>query len=626
MVDGMKKLFSLILASVMAAGLFPLTAAPCAQAADFGKGGLFSAPPANSIPISDRAELEDIQNNLGGTFHLTGDIDLSGAEWVPIGPFRGVFDGRGYAISNLEVPEGSNRRYAGLFGTVNGAIIRNVTVHIGAAGVTAVSPLTGSNSTSFAGGLAGEIRSRTEIVNCHTTGDVYAIGRDANAGGLVGDARSAAVSACSSAGNVSAVSERSSQAGGLIGYTASSVAVSNCYTAGNVSAVSERNCYAGGLFGRGSARILNSYASGDVSASGSSVRAGGLTGQRRATTSSYRLSTQTVTMTASSSSTLSVSGTPLTDSQMKTRASFVLWDFTKIWGIDPHVNGGYPFIREGEISAQDPEIDYSAGDIIIIGSDPAFSINLTRETITLPDTYTPAVFSINGGSKWRAVKPNTFENIRFVRLLNKDLTLHISNQPSDRASKKPPEDSVITFPRINKRPPTPKLAVNYLIAADNTGESPGDWVLSAKNGTAAVKDGIQVGVADEKQKYRALDHNGYGRFYDGGAVGIPVKELRNNKLFTTRYFIRIAPKDEGGAYTAASRPRRISVLSERKAPNYKMRNNGLVRVRAGTSMVTMNGIILFSSKGEANVNITGTIAFWTDATAKKPASAKQFFR
>jgi hypothetical protein len=37
-------------------------------------------PAAGSIPIGTRAELEAIKDNLGGTYHLTADIDLSGDE------------------------------------------------------------------------------------------------------------------------------------------------------------------------------------------------------------------------------------------------------------------------------------------------------------------------------------------------------------------------------------------------------------------------------------------------------------------------------------------------------------------------------------------------------------------
>ena len=37
------------------------------------------------IAISNRAELEAMASNLSGKYYLTADINLSGADWAPIG-------------------------------------------------------------------------------------------------------------------------------------------------------------------------------------------------------------------------------------------------------------------------------------------------------------------------------------------------------------------------------------------------------------------------------------------------------------------------------------------------------------------------------------------------------------
>jgi hypothetical protein len=633
----MKRIFCLILALVMAAA--PATAA-------------FPAPPAGSVAISNRAELEAINLNLNGTYHLTADIDLSGTEWVPIGTFRGIFDGQGYTIRNLFVLESSRRPDAGLFSRTSGATIKNVAVHIGAEGVTS-----SSNSGTAAGGIVGLASSNTNILNCsvtggsisamsisisnsarvfaggligrsngsgnitifncHTTVDVYAVSPEAGAyaGGLIGYTSEIDIFACSSAGNISA----KTSAGGLIGHWARGTA-RNSYATGNVS--SQAN--AGGLFGHSRGIILNSYATGDVSAtavSGNSV-AGGIAGRIRLAVSSYRLSTQTIT-----GSTIVTNGTPLTEEQMRTRASFVGWNFDRIWDIDPAVNNGYPFIREDALFFNDDGagIDYSDDDIIIPGSESGFSINLSKETITMPSAFTIVSFSTDGGAKWKAAKARTFDVAKFPKFFNKDLTLHLSDKPIERATKKPPEDSTVAFPKINKRPPVPKLVVNYLIGADNTGGSSGDWVLSAKGGSTAIKAGIQIGAPDWDKKERVVNSSGYGRFYEGSTVGIPVREAPR-KAFKMAYFFRAEPKADGTVYTAASKAKRISVMSERKAPSYKVKKN-IIKVKAGTSMVTMEGdVTSFSNKGEVNVkNHEGTIALWINATAKKPASARSFF-
>ncbi len=70
--------------------------------------------------------------NLDGYFILGNDIDCKSQSiaagstpgWVNTG-FKGIFDGKGYAISNLKLGNGAD--YAGLFGTVSGGTIRNVT-------------------------------------------------------------------------------------------------------------------------------------------------------------------------------------------------------------------------------------------------------------------------------------------------------------------------------------------------------------------------------------------------------------------------------------------------------------------------------------------------------------------
>ena len=67
----------------------------------------------------------------GKYFKQTADIDLNNeTNWTPIGksnnPFKGIFNGDGHQITNLEVTGNSNN--AGLFGYVDGAIIQNCNV------------------------------------------------------------------------------------------------------------------------------------------------------------------------------------------------------------------------------------------------------------------------------------------------------------------------------------------------------------------------------------------------------------------------------------------------------------------------------------------------------------------
>ncbi|MCL1807949.1 MAG: hypothetical protein FWG31_09645 [Oscillospiraceae bacterium] len=267
-------------------------------------------------------------------------------------------------------------------------------------------------------------------------------------------------------------------------------------------------------------------------------------------------------------------------------------------------------------------------------------INLTKETLTLPATYSSVAYSTDGGAKW---KKGTFTEAQMVKLLNKGMTLWLTDNFNENAQNgevkgKPNGNAtIIAFPKINKRAPAPKLTVNYLIGADNSGETPGDWLLTAKGGTAAVKADILIGVASGK----TVDERGYGQFYPGLTNGIPVLGLEGSKPSKTVYFIRTAPSRDGDVYTAASKPKKISVSGALKAPSYKVKSKAektdkegkvkkpataVIAVKKGSHarIVGKTAPTLYGSKGTLDVlNVTENVELWTAATAKKPASAKQ---
>ena len=203
---------------------------------------------------------------------------------------------------------------------------------------------------------------------------------------------------------------------------------------------------------------------------------------------------------------------------------------------------------------QPGEIDYNITEIIVSGSREGFEINLTKETFKAPAEYKIAVFSINGGDKWKAVKADTFTELKkFAKLFNKDLELWISDKGTKK--EKPKEEDIIKFPKISKRPKAPKLKVNYKIFD-------GQWVLSTDKKAAleiaAVKSDvnngvIQVGLVVNK----VLDTKGWGKFLaEGGITATTTK---------TTYFMRYEPKpNDNGTYTAASKNKKISVKLPKK--------------------------------------------------------------
>ncbi len=129
-----KKLLAVLLSVAMLLSIMPMQAIAL-DATSNAESIFTSGDGTEESPylISTLAELKAFRDsvNAGNTYikeyvKLTADIDLNNEEWTPIGtennPFKGVFDGDGYTISNLKITKeldnvaGNNR--LGLFGVV----------------------------------------------------------------------------------------------------------------------------------------------------------------------------------------------------------------------------------------------------------------------------------------------------------------------------------------------------------------------------------------------------------------------------------------------------------------------------------------------------------------------------
>ena len=154
-------LFSLLLTFAA----FASFAGPAVTAWGAGFDGLFEAGDGtekNPYVITTEKELRAFaarvdaeRMNAGLFFKLGGDIDVSSANWTPIGnsrQFTGIFDGDGHKITGLNIPAEANVRYAGLFGRINGATIKNLRLETAAGGVVAASA---DSSYVYAGGVGG---------------------------------------------------------------------------------------------------------------------------------------------------------------------------------------------------------------------------------------------------------------------------------------------------------------------------------------------------------------------------------------------------------------------------------------------------------------------------------------
>ena len=191
----MKRLLAISLLGILAV---PVWAAGNRADYDLDDDGL--------IEINDLADLNDVRNSPDGIklynasagcpiagcngFELTADLDFdtnldgkldasdaywnTGEGWVPISTFQAIFDGNGFAISNLMINRPTSQNQ-GLFGQTSNALIHRLAIK---------GKLTSVTSSGYVGLLVGSA-STTEIHGIFATGNVISPAAS-TAGGLVG--------------------------------------------------------------------------------------------------------------------------------------------------------------------------------------------------------------------------------------------------------------------------------------------------------------------------------------------------------------------------------------------------------------------------------------------------------
>ncbi len=177
--------------------------------------------------------------------------DVAEANWNPIGdnnPFKGIFDGNGHCIKNLysSLYQGG---YVGLFGSVYGGTIKNVTVE----GVI-------ESSCSNQGMIAGESVG-ANYYNCVAKGRIITSGNVEYVGGITGwfTPNSASIPVVRGCVSYVDIVSTSTFAGGLIGKSKNSIIMEACANYGNVTGKNN----VGGLMGntdpKTDTRITNCY-------------------------------------------------------------------------------------------------------------------------------------------------------------------------------------------------------------------------------------------------------------------------------------------------------------------------------------------------------------------------------
>ena len=239
---------------------------------------------ASYMLVSTLFDLQNMQNNLSGSYALASNIDASGtASWnggagfVPVGnsttAFTGKLNGQGHTITGLTIDRPTTDD-VGLFGyTGTGASIDNLTLaDVNIAGHTEVAGLVGYNNggvtnVSVSGSVTGGLYDVGGVAGTNDTGSISeaqssaSVSGSTQVGGLVGSSRGT-ISQSFATGSVRA-SPSGGNAGGLVGTLSGDVKISDSYSTASVSGGGD-----GGLIGRiytGTPTLTNVWSSGAVS-------------------------------------------------------------------------------------------------------------------------------------------------------------------------------------------------------------------------------------------------------------------------------------------------------------------------------------------------------------------------
>lgn len=253
-----KTLFTVILIALFALGIFGVCY--CARAAAESGVGTAEDPHIISTPEQLKTFADEISSGTvdgynGEYFVLSNDIDMSGIcaaspeGWDPVGDylsrFKGHFDGRGFAVKNLDIVR-PDENYVGLFGILDEA----ATV----VGLSVYGDIVGKNNT---GGIAGQNFGRIE--NCFNHARIHNDTAEMamNVGGITG-LNGGAVVGC---GNFGDIDGALYFVGGVVGIN--DAVVEGCFGAAEVSSSLK---YGGGVAGMNSdgAIVSESFNSGAV--------------------------------------------------------------------------------------------------------------------------------------------------------------------------------------------------------------------------------------------------------------------------------------------------------------------------------------------------------------------------
>lgn len=236
---------------------------------------------------------------LGADITLLAGQLPAGQTTAGLQTFKGVFDGRGHAISGLAIgsenaplADSSYKMYYGLFAELENATVKNLGVKDAKIYVT-------SEVSLMAGPLAGFADNAT-VDGCWATGAVTVSTTTSQmaeynsyAGGLVGYSQYSDIVNSWTDTDVDAYCKTANaEAGGIAGLTAFGL-VANCYTLGSVSGETDRTvddggvAYLGGIAGCQASTIVNCYTASNATARSWTQYVGAIAGMATAISKTY---------------------------------------------------------------------------------------------------------------------------------------------------------------------------------------------------------------------------------------------------------------------------------------------------------------------------------------------------
>jgi M6 family metalloprotease-like protein/uncharacterized repeat protein (TIGR02543 family) len=279
-------------------------------------------------------------------------------------------------------------------------------------------------------------------------------------------------------------------------------------------------------------------------------------------------------------------------------------------------------------------------------------IDLSTEELTLPDGFSIAAYSVDGGMKWKKGPP------KLPALLNKPLQLALTDNYDSKAKRPADTAQILRFPGIQARPKAnpERLAINYAICADLTGATPGAWTLAPRNSNQAKTDGLEIALSSNK-KTPDIQPDG-STWFAIGEDGIPVLPYGAVK---PTYLARSTPIVQDATIVPASKIFKLKPLIQQKPTKIKADyKKEILKVKAdgmifGGDLAALKaaaenpqratgaagfdeGLVYQATKADrAGVSLTAildrtgpdavqTVCLWMPATAKKPATQVQEYR